>query len=304
MQKSGHFANACPETCTVQGGNPSKLPGVSSFSMHVVTNVECLRELADTTESLDQLDLGSCELMIKSFMIEQSDDKHRQMGDPLARRAEHVLAMSTPFPEDDTSPANTYQCNRFTVYQVNEWQHIICNSARLKDRPEGTLIWSYLLENWAFCLGKWYGKFISCHHPESKQTSRDRWMVDHGECPSIACWRDTDEWIWSRMVWIRTITSLWLTYSQHREIHWVLCTQQRTSHCGGTSSIIIATGIFQSSQLVLGASHLCYWRARHHGKAKRRLWELAEIVVWNHSNNYRQWIIGIHEQTKQSYMWW
>ena len=80
-------------------------------------------------------------------MIEQSDDKHCQMGDLLARRAEHVLAMSTPFLEDDTLPANTYQCNRFTVYQVNEWQHIICNSVRLKDRPEGTLIWSYLLEN-------------------------------------------------------------------------------------------------------------------------------------------------------------
>ena len=177
MQKSGHFANACPETCTVQGGNPSKLPGVSSFSMHVVTNVECLQELADTTESLDQLALGSCELMIESFMIEQSDDKCCRMGDPLARRVEHVLAMSAPFPEDNTSLADTYRHNRFTVYWVNKQQHIICNSVRLKDRLEGTLIWSYLLENRVFHLGDWYSKFISCHCLESKWTSCERWLT-------------------------------------------------------------------------------------------------------------------------------
>ena len=137
-KKSGHFANACPDTCTIQGGSSSKPPGVSSFSVHVTPDIEQLRALADTTESLDQLELGTCELMLESFMLEEDDSRHRKMGDPLARRAEHVLAMSALFPEDNTDTLETYRHDRFTVYRISKYEHIICDNARLSDRPNGT----------------------------------------------------------------------------------------------------------------------------------------------------------------------
>ena len=137
-KKSGHFANACPDTCTIQGGSSSKPPGVSSFSVHVTPDIEQLRALADTTESLDQLELSTCELMLESFMLEEDDSRHRKMGDPLARRAEHVLAMSALFPEDNTDTLETYRHDRFTVYRISKYEHIICDNARLSDRPNGT----------------------------------------------------------------------------------------------------------------------------------------------------------------------
>ena len=84
-KKSGHFANVCPDARTIQGGSSSQPPGVSSFSMHITPDIEQLRELADTMESLDQLELSTCELMLESFMLEEDDSRHRKIGGLLAR---------------------------------------------------------------------------------------------------------------------------------------------------------------------------------------------------------------------------
>ena len=58
--------------------------------------------------------------------------------------------MSTPFPEDNTDTLETYWCDRFMVYWISKYEHVICDNARLSDRLNGMQIKSYLLENRAF----------------------------------------------------------------------------------------------------------------------------------------------------------
>jgi hypothetical protein len=109
-KKPGHFANDCPDSKTVAGGSGNKPPGkVSSYSVQIATDIETLRELADTTETIDHLELGSCELMIESFMIDKPDYRRQRMGDSLMRRVEHVLTMSAPYPGDNTMDLGIYR---------------------------------------------------------------------------------------------------------------------------------------------------------------------------------------------------
>ena len=111
-KKPGHFANNCPDERTVAGSSGRKPPGkVSSFSVRIAPDVKKLRELVDTTESVDDLELGSCKLMVESYMIDGTNPRHKQMGDPLAQRVEHILVVSAPYPGNDTTKPGTYQRN-------------------------------------------------------------------------------------------------------------------------------------------------------------------------------------------------
>jgi hypothetical protein len=102
--------NNCPDGKTVAGGSGNKPPGkVSSYSVRIAPDIEALQELADTTETINHLELGSCKLMIESFMVDESDYRRQHMGDPLAWRVEHVLAMSALYPGDNTMDLGTYR---------------------------------------------------------------------------------------------------------------------------------------------------------------------------------------------------
>lgn len=137
-KKPGHFANECPETRMVSGGSGSKPPGkVSSYSIWVALDIERLRDLADTMERVDQLQLGSCQLMLETFMIDELDKWRQRMGNPLARRVEHVLAISLPFTGDNVNDRRTFQRDQFSVCQVNQTQYIIHDSA--KDKEDGNI---------------------------------------------------------------------------------------------------------------------------------------------------------------------
>ena len=47
--------------------------------------------------------------MIESFMVDEPNYRRQRMGDPLTRRVEHVLAMSAPYPGDNTMDLGTYR---------------------------------------------------------------------------------------------------------------------------------------------------------------------------------------------------
>ncbi|KAG9311666.1 hypothetical protein JVU11DRAFT_7901 [Chiua virens] len=67
-KQPGHLSNACPEGRTVSGGSRPTPPGLSTYSMHVDPDVEHLRRLADSTEWIDGINLGSCELTLDDFI--------------------------------------------------------------------------------------------------------------------------------------------------------------------------------------------------------------------------------------------
>ena len=101
--------NQCPKASTVAGGLDGKPPGVvASYSVRIAHKSETLRDLADLTEPIDCLQLGTCHLMTENFISSCRSPTPEQMGDPLAARAEHVLAMSSPYPRDDTSTGEVY----------------------------------------------------------------------------------------------------------------------------------------------------------------------------------------------------
>jgi hypothetical protein len=157
-KKPGHFANDCPDSKTVAGGSGNKPPGkVSSYSVRIAPDIKTLRELADTTETIDHLELGSCELMIESFMVDEPDYRRQRMGDPLARRVEHVLAMSALYPGDNTMDLGTYPRVRFSVFQGTSTHHIIWDREKFEE-DRGTIIHSHQLEDRSFRIGKWYAQ--------------------------------------------------------------------------------------------------------------------------------------------------
>ena len=130
----GHLSNTCTKDRTVRGGSSSGPPGLSSHRMGLGGVLRDLQSLADTTECVDTLTLGSVHLEIALGSNEDDDDwlpglplvedgtnlseldtddsdsnendvpyNHRgRMGDPLARRAEHILHQGCPYPGDNT----------------------------------------------------------------------------------------------------------------------------------------------------------------------------------------------------------
>ncbi|KAG2106852.1 hypothetical protein BD769DRAFT_1366511 [Suillus cothurnatus] len=71
------------------------------------------------------------------------------LGDPLARRAEELLVINTPYPGDDISDGETFSAGQFTIYQTSETHHVIMDE-------EDLLVPSSHLQNPLFCLGDWY----------------------------------------------------------------------------------------------------------------------------------------------------
>jgi hypothetical protein len=172
--------NDCPDSKTVAGGSGNKPPGkVSSYSVRIAPDIETLREFTDTTEMIDHLELGLCELMIESFMVDESDYRRQCMGDPLVRRVEHVLAMSAPYPGDNTMDLGTYRRDRFSVFRETSTHHIIWDREKFEE-DGGTIIHSHQLEDRSFRIGEWYAQEMARKGYESTndiQTQQQRSLV-------------------------------------------------------------------------------------------------------------------------------
>lgn len=62
IKKQGRFASMCADSTMIPGEENGRPPGVvSSSCMQVSEHAKRLRNLADGTEGVDQLLLGSCE---------------------------------------------------------------------------------------------------------------------------------------------------------------------------------------------------------------------------------------------------
>ena len=178
-KKSDHFANQCPEASTIAGGSKGKPPGaVASYSVHVAHESERLRDLADSTERINCLQLGTCHLMTESFISSHRNPTPERMGDPLAMCAKHVLAMCSPYPRDDISTGEVYHQDRFTVYRVSETEHVISDNTRGMNLDWYTPISSHLLKDWNFWVGEWLAnQWIAAGHEKTKAISREQTMM-------------------------------------------------------------------------------------------------------------------------------
>jgi hypothetical protein len=159
-KEAGHMSHQCPKRTNVPSNRRDRPPGVPSYAMHVDTGeTERLRVLADSTESIEELTVGSMQLECEGEVTQdnggwtntdswdwpsesgsdQDGDRSRYdltskvtpapLGDPLARRAEELLAINTPYPGDDISNGETFLAGRFTVYRTSETHHVIMDGA-------------------------------------------------------------------------------------------------------------------------------------------------------------------------------
>ncbi|KAG2118471.1 hypothetical protein DEU56DRAFT_699008, partial [Suillus clintonianus] len=76
------------------------------------------------------------------------------LGDPLAERAEHLLASHAPYPGDDLEKEESFSGQRFIVYRTSDTHHVILDGARRSE--EDLLVPSDLLANPKFLIGNWY----------------------------------------------------------------------------------------------------------------------------------------------------
>ena len=90
-------------------------------------------------------------------MVDEPNYRRQQMGDPLARRVEHVLAMSAPYPGDNTMDLGTYRRDRFSVFHGTLTHHIIWDQEKFEE-DGGAIIRSHQLEDWSFRIGEWYAQ--------------------------------------------------------------------------------------------------------------------------------------------------
>ena len=190
----GHQSRACPHERTVKGSESAKPPGaVTSYSMEI----ESLQALADATERLDTLTLGSAvidfepdKLKDLPALAECDDEDYKDeafemvetkdlvadafqpndaeevvpdslgphthlMGDPLARRAEHVLLQGCPYPGDNPDDPKTNSKIRFYVYRTSVTHHAIIDERFSNVLESESLVESRLLLNSSFNLGEW-----------------------------------------------------------------------------------------------------------------------------------------------------
>ena len=188
----GHLSNTCTKDRTVRGGSSSGPPGLSSHRMGLGGVLRDLQSLADTTERVDTLTLGSVHLEIAPGSNEDDDDwlpglplvedgtnlseldtddsdsnendvpyNHRgRMGDPLARRAEHILHQGCPYPGDNTEDPDCKDRLRFSVHRTSVTHHVIYDAYRPIAQVSDALVESSLLLIPEFNLGDWYAKHL------------------------------------------------------------------------------------------------------------------------------------------------
>ncbi|KAF5381685.1 hypothetical protein D9615_005450 [Tricholomella constricta] len=180
----GHTARNCPDNNHVRNPGNSGPPGVANFSLEVTMDeAERLRELAETTESVETIHLGVIGIQDGSSEQETQPRQYvRRMGDPLAERAKQELTKNQPYPGDRTESADDPD-ERFLVYRVAGGRHLIFDHMMdYDDEIEDVLIPSAFLEDGRFDIAEWYRRQLAKRHPRTdanrqdeseQQTSRD-----------------------------------------------------------------------------------------------------------------------------------
>jgi hypothetical protein len=139
---------------TAKGNKP---PGIASYNLEI-QNMEELRDLAETTATIDQLHIGVVNLqVVEEISSEESGISKRQpryrIGDFAAKRAMTVLELMRPYPGDDLETTAEDEI-RFLVYQIEGGQHIIMDQEVCEDE----FIATHLLFDEDFNLPKWYAE--------------------------------------------------------------------------------------------------------------------------------------------------
>ncbi|KAF5374431.1 hypothetical protein D9615_009051 [Tricholomella constricta] len=154
----GHTARNCPDNQQVKspGNGP---PGVANFSLEMrIDETEKLRSLAETTESVETLELGMITMQEDIEHDNPSRPYIHAMGDPLAERATKDLTDNQPYPGDWTEGTS----DRFLIYRVAGGRHVIFDHMMdYDDLIEDVLIPSAFLEDGAFDVVQWYTQQMS-----------------------------------------------------------------------------------------------------------------------------------------------
>ena len=134
-----------------------KPPGVASYNIEL-QNTDELRDLAETTETIDNLHVGVVDIqMIEEVFPEEgegfSEEPQYCIGDFAAKRAMTVLEVMRPYPGDGGESLGEDE-SRFLVYQIEGGQHVIMDQEVCEDE----LIETHLLFNPTFNLPEWYAE--------------------------------------------------------------------------------------------------------------------------------------------------
>jgi hypothetical protein len=155
-KETGHMSRDCPQGKTMIGkGN--KPPGMASYNIEL-QNIDELRDLAETTETINDLHVGAVNVeVLKVSYPEEGEPPPKEtkyrIGDFAAKRAMTVLELMRPYPGDRV---NGFQDDeeRFLVYQIEGGKHIIMDQEVCEDE----FIPTHLLFERNFDLPKWYAE--------------------------------------------------------------------------------------------------------------------------------------------------
>ena len=155
-KEPGHMSRDCPDgRVMIAKGN--KPPGVASYNIEL-RNTDELRDLAETTETIDDLHVGVVDIQIIEEVFPKEGEGFSMeprycIGDFAAKRAMTVLEVMRPYPGDGEESLGEDE-NRFHIYQIEGGQHVIMDQQVCADE----LIETHLLFDPMFNLPKWYAE--------------------------------------------------------------------------------------------------------------------------------------------------
>jgi hypothetical protein len=155
-KETGHMPWDCPQGKTMIGkGN--KPPGMASYNIEL-QKIDELRDLAETTETINDLHVGVVEVKVLEVAYpEEGELKPREakyrIGDFAVKRAMTVLKLMRPYPGDQVDGFRDDE-EQFLVYQIEGGQHIIMDQEVCEDE----FIPTHLLFEPKFNLPKWYAE--------------------------------------------------------------------------------------------------------------------------------------------------
>ncbi|KAG1810085.1 uncharacterized protein HD556DRAFT_1204116, partial [Suillus plorans] len=99
------------------------------------------------------------------------------LGDPIAERAEQLLALYAPYPGDDLENETSFSGQRFVIYRTSDTHYVVMDGARRLE--EDLVVPITLIQNEKFCLSDWYCTHLAKHFGMNKSMA---WLM-HARIP-------------------------------------------------------------------------------------------------------------------------
>ncbi|KAG5641582.1 hypothetical protein DXG03_004695, partial [Asterophora parasitica] len=152
-KETGHVSQHCPKGTYVRSDKSGKAPGIPNFSIGIdLKNAEQARELAETTEELYGIGVGSISFdTIRYPKLKCLNFAQQTLGDCAADIAMRQLQAAQPYPGDPWNGST--EEHRFSIGSDGPSQYCIMDS---ENEDEFVYISAEMLNNPEFNLPLWY----------------------------------------------------------------------------------------------------------------------------------------------------